>query len=233
MAALAGQPNVGFDIPENIVTAPVDRLSGYRSHDGYPDRLEYFIRGTESGEDPVHLKLKVCKNDGKIANPSDISSGNYEEKEYYLFKEEDPTAGPGGSNKWQEGILNWLNGQSDEKYHPPTEYCGSTNPVSVDFIQPGNESSDLASNFDIKIKAESTTKIGEVVLYIDGERIRGFTSSPYEYSADLLKGTHELKAWAKDKNGKEADRTIKIGVGVAWDYVPATPTPSPNPTPTP
>jgi hypothetical protein len=193
---------------------------------------DLFIKGTEPQEDTVHVKLKLCKNDGKLANPADIKANNYEEKEFFVFKEEDPTAGIGASNKWQEGIIKWLNSQSDPRYHPPTEYCGSTNPVSVDFKEPSDKSSGLDNSFTIKITAESTSEINEVELFIDGERIRGFTSPPYELPANLSDGTHELKAKAKDKNGKEGEKTIKVGVKVAWDYSPATPTPSPAPTAT-
>jgi len=227
LEALIGKSNDGFEAPKGIVTASVDSVSGYRAHDDYPSRMESFVKGTEPDEDPIHVKMKVCKNDGKIANPSDISSGNYDEKEFFLFKEEDPTA-PNGPNKWQEAILSWLNGQTDPRYHPPTDYCGSTNPVNVDFIEPSDHSSDLGNDFTIKIKAESVTQIDQVELFVNGERVRGFTSTPYEYNISLPNGVHELKAKAKDKNGKESERTIKIGVKTAWDSS-STPTPSPNP----
>ncbi|MDP3994303.1 MAG: PBP1A family penicillin-binding protein, partial [bacterium] len=132
LEVLSGKPSVTFEQPAGIVSAAVDTVSGYRAHDGFPSRMEYFVKGTEPGEDPIHKKLKVCKNEGKLATPSDIAAGNYEEKEYFLFKEEDPTSGVGQPNRWQEGILNWLNTQSDTRYHPPTDYCGSS-PISVDF----------------------------------------------------------------------------------------------------
>ncbi|MEK7061132.1 MAG: PBP1A family penicillin-binding protein, partial [Patescibacteria group bacterium] len=85
LEALTGKPNVSFDIPGSIVSANVDIVSGYRAHDGFPSRMEYFIKGTEPGEDTVHMMLKVCKTDGKLANPSDIAGGNYDQKEYFVF----------------------------------------------------------------------------------------------------------------------------------------------------
>lgn len=227
LEALSGKPTSPFNSPENIVSAQVDSVSGFRAHDGFPERLEYFIRGTEPGEDPVHVKMKVCKNDGKIAAPSDISSGNYDEKEYFIFKEEDPTSAKGGPNKWQEGILNWLNGQTDSKYHPPTEYCGATNPLSVDFNEPGDRSSNLGGEFKVRLRADSTSKIIEVELLVNNNKIRGFSEAPYEHTLNLGKGVYELKVKAKDEGGHEAERTIKVGVGVAWDYTEPTPSPSP------
>lgn len=227
LEALTGKSNKGFDTPAGIVTASVDAVSGYRSHDGYPSRTEIFIRGTEPGDDTVHVKLKVCRSDGKLATPSDISSGNYDEKEFFVFKEEDPTAG-GGPNKWQEAILSWLLTQSDSRYHPPTEYCGTSNPVSVGFESPGDKSQP-GKNFEVKIRAESTVNIERVEFYIDGNNKRNFSGPPYTYEVteavdNLSDGLHTLRAKARDVDGRESDNTITIGVNVDPN---ATPTPTP------
>jgi 1A family penicillin-binding protein len=226
MEALSGKVPPAFETPGGITRGSVDLISGYRAHDGYASRDEYFIKGREPGEDTVHVKLKVCKNDGKLATPGDIASGNYDEKEYFVFKEEDPTAGAGGQNRWQEGILNWLNGQADPRYHPPSDYCGSGNPISVDFISPGDHSSDLSNSFKVKFKVDSTADIVEASLEIDGTKVRGYSGPPYEFDADLSDGIHTIKAKAKDANGKESDRTITVGVNSSWE---ATPPPTPTP----
>lgn len=229
---LSDKPNIGFEVPGGIVTAAVDSVSGYAAHDGFPSRIEKFIVGTEPGEDPVHVKLKVCKTDGKLATPSDIASGNYEEKEYFVVKEEDPTAAPGEPNKWQEGINSWLETQTDSRYHPPEDFCGTANPVNVEFVSPRDKDSNLPNQFTIKVSADSTSDITEIQLDIDGERERTFTGPPYEHTVNLSDGVHELRAVARDAKGNESDRKITIGVNVAWDYSPS-PTPSPIPTPTP
>ena len=223
LAALADKPNVGFDIPAGIVSAAVDVVSGYRAHDGFPSRQEYFIKGTEPGTDPVHVKLKVCKSEGKLATPSDVASGNYEEKEFFVFKEEDPP-----------GILNWLSSQSDSRYHPPTDYCGTANPVNVEFVTPADQASNLENSFKVKFKADSTADIVKAELEIDGVKKADFTSPPFEYQANLSDGVHTLKAKARDSAGHESDRTITVGVKGPWNPTPV-PTPSPtfSPTPTP
>lgn len=212
LEALSGKPVVTFEQPAGIVSAAVDSVSGYRAHDGYPSRMEYFIKGTEPGEDPVHKKLKICKSDGKLATPSDVAAGNYDEKEYFVFKEEDP------------GISNWLSGQSDPRYHPPTDYCGTTNPVNVEFISPRDRDT-TSKDFTIKISAESSADIVRVEFEIDGKFIRSFDIPPYQHDViGLSDGVHTLRAKAKDANGKESDRTITIGVNSPWN-----PTPSPSP----
>lgn len=228
LEVLRDKPNVTFQPPEGIVSANVDSISGYREHDGFGSRTEFFIKGTEpSGDDPVHLKMKVCKTDGKIASPTDIASGNYEEKEYFIFKEEDPTQGTSGQNRWQEGILKWLSTQGDSKYHPPSDYCGGSNPIHVEFSEPGDRQT-LGNNFNIKVRADSTADITQIELEIDGVKVRTFDSPPYEHNVTLSDGPHTIRAKAKDVNGKESDRVITIGVNVPWDWA-ASPAPSPTP----
>ncbi|MEK7526260.1 MAG: hypothetical protein AAB546_02180, partial [Patescibacteria group bacterium] len=138
-----------------------------------------------------------------------------------VFKEEDPFDPP---NRWQEGILSWLTTQSDSRYHPPTDYCGTANPVNVDFQSPRDQDSNLPNQFTIKVKADSTSEVTLLTLEIDGVNVRSFDALPYSYDADLETGVHTIAAVAKDSNGNQSDRVITIGVGVEWNAS-ATPTP--------
>jgi len=229
LEALAGKPNVSFEVPDGMLNLSVDTVSGYRAHDGFATRSEYFIKGTEPGsDDSVHVKLKICKGDGKLATPSNIAGGDYEDKEFFIFEEDDPTAGSGDENRWQTGINEWLSTQSDSRYHPPNDYCGgsSINPVNVEFLNPTDRTSNLPNSFTIKVSAESTVDIVQIELEIDGNKVRTFTGPPYTFDADFEDGIHSLRAKAKDEKGNESDRKIDIGVNVEWDYEdPSTPTP--------
>lgn len=235
LESFKNKQNLKFETPGGIVSVLVDTISGFRAHDDYPSRSEVFIKGTEPGQDKVHAKLKVCKTDGKLASPSDISSGNYEEKEYYVFKENDPTGGIGGINKWQEAIDKWLLAQGDPKYHSPSEYCGTQNPISVEILEPSDKSSNLAKNFTIKIKAESTSDIVSVTLTIDEVKVKTFDKPPFNYDVqNLSDGVHTILVRATDANSKESEKKITVGVGVPWDFfATASPSPTPISTPTP
>jgi 1A family penicillin-binding protein len=224
LESLKELPVVNFEVPSGIETIEVDSMSGKKAHDGFVSRFEIFAKGSEPGNDDIHLNLKVCKNDGKLATPSDISGGNYDIKEFFVIKEEDPLAKPGGVNKWQEAILTWISGQSDIRYHPPTEFCGTTNPVNVEFSYPTDRTSDLPNTFTVKINANSTSEIAQIEFEVDGVKVRTFTGPPYEHSLTLTDGVHKLRAKAKDKDGHESDRIIDIGVNSLWN-----PTPSPTP----
>lgn len=228
--ALSDKPNVPFKVPDDVISAEVDSMSGFRAHDGYPSRNEYFIKGTEPmGDDPVNTRLKLCKAEGRLATPSQVAAGDYDEKEYFVFKEEDPTGSP---NRWQEGILDWLNTQSDSKYHPPVDYCGSSNPLNVEFAKPHDRDRMTLNNFDVRIDPRSTSDIVQVEIDLDGVKQVTLTSLPWQTSLSGVKdGPHELRAIARDKDGHESDRKIKIGVNVPWDYL-VLPSPVPSPTPT-
>ena len=224
LESIAGTEPVNFVAPEGIITVDVDMMSGKKSHDGFPSRSEFFSKGSEPLDDDIHLNLKVCKSDGRLATPSDISGNNYDNKEYFMIKEEDPVS-TDGKNRWQEAILNWINGQSDSKYHPPTEYCGTSNPLSVEWADPIDRASDLNNTFKIKIKATSTSEIAIIDIFSDGLKIRSIEGLPYEAEISLADGVHKLQVKAKDKDNHETEHTITVGVNTAWDAVSPSPTP--------
>jgi 1A family penicillin-binding protein len=228
--ALKGKPSVSFTPPTGISQAAVDTLSGYGAHDGFPGRNEYFIKGTEPTlTDPVHVLLKVCKTDGKLATPSDIASGNFDYKEFYQFKEDDPTAAPGGPNKWQEGIEAWLAGQGDSKYHPPTDYCGTSNPLNIDFTNPHDHDSNLPNDITFAYTANSSSSITMASLNIDGSQKCTSNNGANSYTCGpihLDNGVHTIEVVATDAENHQSNRVITVGVGGPWN-----PTPSPSPTP--
>ena len=112
-----------FVVPSEIVTAEIDQFSGFLAHDGFPSRTEYFIKGTEpQGEDPVHVKLRVCKD----INQSLCGGCETEEKEFFILQAENLRAEQGD---WQRFLDEWVAGQGDARYHPPAnvnEECPPT-----------------------------------------------------------------------------------------------------------
>jgi len=220
-----------FPIPSKIVNLEVDSLSGWPAHDGFGSRQEYFIDGTQpTGEDPIHLKLKVCRDADGLAPPEDVSSGNYDEREYIRLVEEDPISAD-GKNRWQEAIDGWVAGQGDkDKYYPPEDYCREGGRLTIDFSSPGDQST-TSNDIEVKISTASLVKVIEAKLWVDGEEEERWEQRPFETVLRLDDGKYTLKAWAKDKNGNEVEREIKIGVNMAWDWQPS-PTPTITPVPT-
>ena len=224
--ALPKRDKQDFSIPDKIVNNSVDKISGYGVHDNFPSKTEYFIEGTQTNiSDPIHLMLKVCKDKVGLATPEDVTNGNFNSKEYFSFKEEDPVS-TDGRNRWQEGIDSWINLQSNkDMYYPPQSFCRTDGTVGVNFDQPGNHSTQ-GNEVGIKINTSSLKKITEVKLWVDGSEVKTWNERPFEGTFNMSTGTHTLKVRATDKDGASNESEIKIGVNQAWDWSPS-PTPAP------
>jgi penicillin-binding protein 1C len=210
-----------FPIPDKIVNVEVDRVSGFLAHDGFSSRSEYLIDGTQpSGPDPIHMKLKVCKDQRGLATIEDVANGNYDEKEYFRFKEEDFIS-TDGINRLQEGIDGWIEEQADkDKYNPPEDYCHSGGMVNVGIDNPGNHST-VGNSFDIRVTTNSIKKIVEVKLWIDDEEKKVWTERPFEMTVNLEDGPHIIKVKATDRDGDNQERESYFGVNTAWDEDPS------------
>lgn len=231
LSAVKGLAKEDFTIPPGIVSASVDSVSGYRSHDGFTSRNEYFSKGTEPLiDDPMHVMLKVCKEQGKLATPADVSRGNFDLKEFFIFKENDPTSGPAGVNQWQKGIDEWVSTQTEEKYHPPTDYCSSSDQVVVNISSPSDHAQ-LATNFTVRGNAQSLGNINHMEVYVDDKSMGTSDRDSISVDVSYPDGPHTIKISARDDKGNSGDSTIHVGVNVAWDWVPSTPSPSPTPSP--
>jgi len=212
-------------MPSGIVTKEVDKISGYPSHDGWPLRREYFIKGTEpSGSDTIHTKLKVCKSDsGKLAPDTLVAKGDYEEKEFIVLKEEDPLSSD--KNRWQEGIDAWIGGQSDSRYHYPKGYCDVGDEVVVKIKKP-KDKDQVGNEFEVEVEIAANYKIKEVKFYIDDDLQETLSEKPFKTKLVLADGIYNLKVKAKDEKDNTGERQIKIGVN-------KDPQPSPSPSPSP
>lgn len=233
LSELPSRPKQDFPIPDQIVSMEVDRVSGFAAHDGFPSYSTYFIDGTQPrNADPIHMKLKVCRGTAGLAPPADVAGGNYDEKEFFKFREADPVSRD-GKNRWQEGIDSWILTQTDkDKYYPPENYCRNDGTVSVNFDSPGDRAT-VGNNFEVKINTGSLKKIVEVQLWANGVEKKYWSERPFEANIQLDDGLYKLKVRAVDKDGGSAEKEISIGVNKPWDWAPSpTPTLTPLPTPT-
>lgn len=226
LTALPKRPKQDFPIPDKIISVEVDKISGYPAHDGFESKTAYFIEGTlPKVNDPIHLKLKVCRNEFGLATLEDISSGNYDEKEFFRFREECPGC--------QAGIDGWIEKQENkDKYNPPSEYCREGGNLVLNIDTPSNEST-VGSEFDVKLSVTSSKKIESVKVYIDGKEKKSWDDRPFEGKISLADGMYRLRAEVKDRDGNTASREIRIGVNMPWNGPTPTPTATPTPTLTP
>jgi len=223
-----------IDKPDKVKALTVDAYLGGLPKDGYPSRAEYFISGTEPKDtSPFYKKIKISKNNGKLANDVEIKNGQYEEKEFIVFTENDPVSAD-GKNRWIDGINNWLKDQGDPKFHPPTEISeASSEDVIVSIKNPMGQTTVNSNNVEIKAKIISLSVIKNIKIKINGSEVKSIDGDHKEINEtiNLTDGTYELQVVATNEKDKQGESTIKFGVNKSWDY--ATPTTTISPTPTP
>ncbi|MCL2110180.1 penicillin-binding protein, partial [Microgenomates group bacterium] len=222
-----------FDVPDNIETIEVDRISGYRAHDGFETKMAKFVRGTISNDaDPIHVRLKVCHGEDKLATAAQIAAGGYDEKEYIIIAEFDPYS-QDGKNRWQEGIDNWKEG-ADGIYRPPTEMCGDNRDLYVRLEGLDNERNYSETKLRVKVVSDSGVGVESSKIIVNGETKKECSGRECELEIDFGSGRFEVWGSARSRDGKEAASSrFRIGTGgQSWNNTPS-PTPSPSPLPPP
>lgn len=128
-AALKTYPDGIIEKPGDVNAMEIDSFAGGKVREEDKKRSEYFIKDTEPKEvSGIYQRIKVSKNQsGKKANDKEVDSGQYEEKDFFVFTENDPVS-TDGRNRWQEGINNWAKEQGDDKFKAPTETSDHTPP---------------------------------------------------------------------------------------------------------
>ena len=124
-AVLKGKPDEPPQKPDDVIAVTIDAYGGGLPVPGKPTRSEYFIKGTEpTSPSPIYAKIRISKHQGgKLANQAEIDHGDYDVKDYIVFKESDPIS-TDGKNRWQDAINAWIkqNFAADHpEYYPPTE----------------------------------------------------------------------------------------------------------------
>lgn len=206
----------GFKQPSGLTEIEVDKVSGYPAHDGFPSYKEWFINGTvPSGLDPIHTKIKTCKNDPtKLADSVSVSQGNYDTREAIIIKEKDPLT---NKDLWQKAIDAWVGLQTDQVYRLPTETCGATAAIDIQIVSPGNKSRIDGDSLSVKYTVATSKGLAETRIYVDGtlEATYGPESS-VSRSIKVTTGKHSLRIVAKDSDGKEESKTHDFAVNVDW-----------------
>jgi len=221
---LSSKANKEFAVPANIISLNVDAFGGGLPKDGRPERSEYFIAGTEpTATSPIYKKLKLSRSDtGKLANNVEIATGNYEEKDFIVFEETDPTSNE--ENRWQQAIDEWQKSQPDPIYHPPSEISSvNQDAVVVRIRKPSEKERIDNNNVEISAEARAVKNIRKLELYIDGEKKDESSGDRLEKNINLPDGIHKIKVTATDEQGKTGDSEITVGINADPEQLTVTP----------
>lgn len=234
--AIANKKNEDFKRPDSIIDMDVDAFGGDGlPYSGKPTRKEIFIKGTEpKSQSTIYKKLKLSKGDNnKLANAVEIAGGNYDEKDFYVFTEDDPIS-TDGKNRWQDGINAWASQQSDPMYKPPTEISSSNeNEVVVRIKKPSDKQQTDSNDVDVEADAKAVHDVKKMELYVDDSQKTSVDNNFLTEKLNLSTGIHKIKVKAYDDKGNSGQREITIGVKVSADQPTSTPPPPPTDTPVP
>jgi penicillin-binding protein 1C len=222
-------------VPPGVEQVELDDVSGYPKHDDFPSHKEWVIKGTSpANPDPIHTKLKLCRGDNRLATDARVASGDYEEKEFVVLKEDDPYS-KDGQNRWQDGINGWIATTNDGKYKPPTDYCGENTDVFVRINKPSDQTKYDGEDIEVDISADSGDGIEKIEVWVDGSLKETVNSSRYNSKIKMPAGRHEVYGKARSRGGKEATTGVMhIGTGGQdWKAPDPSPTPTPSPSPSP
>lgn len=223
-AAIKNFPDSPLNPPDNVIQMDIDGYGGGLPVDGQPKRQEYFIKGTEpTAPAAIYQKLKISRHDSsKLANAVEIATGDYDEKQFIVFKEDDPVSSD-GKNRWQDAIDAWINGLGDNgKYKPPTETYSGTNQVVITIKSPSDQSRVNDNNVTVAGEVLSTADIDTVEVSLGGTT-KSSSGKDFSQTFNVSNGQYLIHVHALDKRGTSSDRDIHIGVNEAY----ATPTPNP------
>lgn len=226
---LKGKKDEQFAKPDTVTSLVIDSMGGGLPHADKPTRSEYFIKGTEpTAESGIYKRLKISKNDNsKLANSVEIATGAYDEKDFIVFTEDDPTSRD-GKNLWQEGIDAWSAKQADSIYHPPHD-TSTTNDktVVVRIKSPSDKGKTDSNNVQITADAKALKEIKKLEVYIDDSLKKSYDSNSFDESFSLDTGIRKIRVKGYDSDNNSGDSTIVVGVKVD----PNQPSPTPSPIP--
>ncbi len=226
--ALSGKKDEPFTRPGNIIEMDVDAYGGGTPQPGQSTRKERFIKGTEpTGPGPMYQNVKVSKKDNsKLANPVEIATGQYDVKQFIVFKENDPVS-TDGKNRWQEAIDAWVAANlQDAKYRPPTEtYSGSDQAVGIRVTTPTDGQQVNSNDVTIQATVATVNDLDRVELSVDGSIVKTVRDKNINETITIANGSHILKIQAFDTKGNSLGNDLRLGINQPY----ASPTPTPTP----
>lgn len=210
--ALEGTSSEEFKRPEGIQEVEVEKWSNKLPNDQSQDKIKDIFASWQvpTDRDNIHVKLRVCKSNGKLA-PNDLPASMVEEKTFTNIHSERPD-----NPNWENPVMAWA--QANGMYGSvPTDYCSAKDLTpTISFASPTSGSS-LGESTTISVVASASPRVSSVEYFIDdisiGTGDTTNTSFPKSYDfSTLSQGNHQLSAVGTDENGTTVKATMTISI---------------------
>lgn len=211
--ALAGTPSEDFKRPDGIQDVEVERWSNKLPNDQTTERTKDIFASWQvpTDQDDIHIKVRVCKGNGKLA-PKGLPDSLTEERSFVNIHSERPD-----NPNWEDPVRNWAQGNGMFN-SPPTEYCNPNEITpTISITSPANNS-EVNAESNLTVSTSSSPKITTVEYFIDdisigqGDPIGGNFLKKYDFST-LSSGPHIISAVGTDENGSTVKTSTAITVG--------------------
>ncbi len=228
-AALSGKKDEPFVRPSDIIEMDIDAYGGGTPVSGEPTRKERFIKGTEpTGPSPIYQNIKISRHDSiKLANPVEITNGQYDLKPYIVFSEQDPVSSD-GKNRWQDAINAWIATQGDPKFHPPTDTYQGTDQIGMNVQSPKDMTRVNSNSVNVQVAVTTLNGLDRVEISLDGSIVQTVHDNNVNVTITVPNGSHIIHLEVVDSKGNHASNDLHVGIN--QDYSAPTPTATPTPT---
>jgi len=198
-----------FTRPAGIREVTVDRLSNKLPVDGSDPITDVFASWqVPKDNDDVHIRVRVCKENGLLADSS-IPDELAEEKTFVNIRSERPD-----NPNWEGPVQAWAASQGLNN-RPPTEKCQLDNVRPTVAISSPTNNQEVTGTITINVTASAQSGVRQVDFLVDSIFIGSDTQTPYSVNYDtkqLTEGTHKITARVISNNGSTASVTINIVV---------------------
>jgi len=198
-----------FQRPDGIQEVAVDRLSNKLPADGSEVITDIFSRWQVPTEkDDVHIKVRVCKENGLLAD-STIPDELAEERTYTNVHSERPD-----NPNWENPVINWANANGFNN-RPPTDKCQTENVKPTITITSPTVGQEVNGNFTVSATASASSGVKQVEFLIDNASIGIDKAAPFSLTYttnNLSPGNHSITGVVTSTNNSTATVTHSFKV---------------------
>ena len=204
-----GVPVEQFQPPATIKNVTIDRFSNKLPGPGSDPISDIFAPWQiPTDHDDVHTQVRVCKENGLLADSS-VPDALAELRTYVALHSEEPN-----NPNWEGPVEDWAKANGFWN-PPPTQKCQAGSVQPTVHITAPTDGQTVNGSFTISATASAASGVKQVEFLIDNASIGVDTNDPYSTTYDtslLANGTHQLTAVVTSNSNSTATDQVSFTV---------------------